>query len=355
VKRLLPCLLFCFLLSVPALALETDGLTDALPGSASEILGDASVEDAMEGGGLFRSVLDWVGGHIAEYARQAARGAGAVLAVTLLCSAAGAVSENGKPPEYILLGGSLAVFGVCAADLRSFLGEATAALGDLSDFSKALLPTLTAAAAAAGKGASAAVRYSVSALFLDVLMEIGTGVVLPGIYAFAVVSTADAALPGGAMRGPAKLLSWGCGTLLTALTTVFTLALSLSGVIAGSADRLANTAAKTAISAALPVVGSILSDAADAYLAGAQLVRGAVGLFGLAAVLAVCAGPALKLGLRYLLFRAAACIAEPFAEGRLAALVGDLAAAYGLALGLVGAAGLMLFVSISVGMGVLAG
>lgn len=347
-------LLFCVLLSTAALAVDTDGLQNAVPDSAAEILGGAGVSEAADGG-VFRSIRDWAFGHFSAYFSEAAQSAGAALAVALLCSTAAAAAKAGKTPGYALLGGALAIFGVCAGDLHSFLGEVTAALGDLSDFSKALLPTMTAAAAAAGKGASAAARYAVSALFVDILMGVGTSFVLPALYAYAAAATVDAALPEGAMGGPVKLIAWACKTLLTALTTVFTLAVTLSGVIAGSADKLAGSVAKTAISAALPVVGSILSDAADAYLAGAQLVRGAVGSFGLAAVLAVCVGPVMSLGLRYILFKAAGCIAEPFADGRLAGLLSHIASVYGMALGLVGSAGTMLFVSVSVGMGVLSG
>ena len=162
-------------------------------------------------------------------------------------------------------------------------------------------------------------------------------------------AAADAALPGGALGGPVKLMSWACRTVLAALTTVFTLALSVSGIAAGGADKLASSAAKTAITAALPVVGKIVADAADTYLAGARLLRGAVGVFGLAAVLCVCLAPALRLGLRYLLFKAAACVAEPFADGRLSALIGHMAACCGMALGLIGSAGFMLFMSAVLG------
>ena len=87
----------------------------------------------------------------------------------------------------------------------------------------------------------------------------------------------------------------------------------------------------------------------------AALLRGAVGVFGLAAVAAVCVGPLLGLGLHYLLYKAAACVAEPFAEGRLAALLGNIGTAYGMALGLVGSAGAMLFISVVLGAEVMGG
>ena len=184
-------------------------------------------------------------------------------------------------------------------------------------------------------------------------MTIGVQVILPLIYAYAAAGTANAALPSGALGGPVKLIGWICSTLLAGLTTVFTLALTLTGAIAGSADKVAGSLTKSAISAALPVVGSILADAADAYVAGAALLRGAVGLFGLAAVVCVCVGPLLGLGLHYVLFKVAASVAEPFAEGRLAALMGNIGTAYGMALGLVGSAGAMLFVSVVLGAEVL--
>ena len=346
-------LLFCLLLTAPVLAVDTDEMEAALPEAAHEILGDVTVQDAVTADGLWEQVWSWVQKTTFIQIGGAARSACVALAVTLLCSMAGALSADGKTPEYVLLGGALAIMSACAGDMRSYLAQVQSALTDLSDFSKALLPTVAAAAAASGHGAAGAARYAASALGVDLLMTVGNNAVMPMIYAYAAASTANAALPAGALGGPVKLIGWVCTTVLTALTTVFTLALSLTGVIAGHADKVAGSLTKTAISAALPVVGSILADAADTYLAGAALLRGAIGVFGLAAVLCVCLGPVISLGLHYLLFKAAACIAEPFAEGRLAALMGNIGTAYGMALGLIGSAGAMLFVSVVLSMEVM--
>lgn len=345
--------LFAALLCVPACGVDTGALEEALPESARAMLGDASVADAMAGEGFFSGLGEQVKEEVTGALSRSARSACVALAVTLLCAAAGAMAPDGKTPEYVILAGALAIFGACAGDIRGFLDQVQAALAELSDFSRALLPCVAASSAAVGEGASGAARYAASALFLDLLMTVGTSFVLPAIYAFAAVSTAQAALPAGALSGPVKLIRWGCGVLLTGLTTVFTLCLSLSGALAAHGDKLAGSLAKTAISAALPVVGSILSDAADSYLAGAQLLRGAVGIFGLGAVLCVCLGPVVRLGLHYVLFKAAAALSEPFGEGRLSALVGNIASACGMALGLLGSAGAMLFVSIVLGTEVL--
>ena len=341
-------LIFLLLAPIPAFAADAGAVEEALPPSAREILGDVTVNDAA-GSGLWHKIGDWVLDALGGRFRAAARSAAVALAVALLCSVAATLSDDGKTPEYVLLGGALAIMAVCAGDMRSFLGQAETALFELSDFSKALLPAIAAGAAAGGRAASAAAKYAASALFMDVLMTVGIKFVLPMICAYAAACAAQAALPSGALGGPVKLIGWSCSTLLAALTTVFTLTLTVTGVVSGSADKIAGSVVKSAISAALPVVGSILADAADTYLAGAALVRGAVGVFGLAVVAGVCAGPLLSLGLHYVLYKAAACVAEPFAEGRLAALLGHIGTAYGMALGLVGTAGTMLFISVVIG------
>ena len=50
--------------------------------------------------------------------------------------------------------------------------------------------------------------------------------------------------------------------------------------------------------------------------------------------------------LRYLLYKAAAALCSAFADKRIAGLIGELGGVFGMVLGIVGAAALMLFISI---------
>ena len=354
-RKALLILLFSLALSAPVLAVDTAGLEEAVPESVRDVLGELTVSDVMSGEEVFQRLRDWAAEQFSEHLCEAGKSAAAALTAALLCSVASAASPDGKMPGYVLLGGALAILGSCMGDMHSFLDQTAAALDELGDFSRALLPCVAASSAAVGQAASGAARYTVSALFLDALLLLGRRAVLPMICAYGAVSAANAALPEGALGGPAKLMRWVCGTLLTGLTTAFTLCLTVSGILTGGADKLAGSAAKTVITAALPVVGKIVADAADTYIAGAKLLRGAIGVFGLAAVLCVCLGPLVRLGLRYLFFKAAACIAEPFADARLAALLGDAASCCGMALGLLGSAGFILFVSVVLGTEALTG
>ena len=96
----------------------------------------------------------------------------------------------------------------------------------------------------------------------------------------------------------------------------------------------------------LPVVGSIIADASESVLAGASILRNAIGIFGLLAVLGTCLLPFLRLGANYLLYKAAAGLSAAVADSRITRLVNAISAAFGMMLGLVGATALMLFISI---------
>ena len=266
-------------------------------------------------------------------------------ALCLLISAASALAGEAAR-EYMNMAGCLAVAAVAFGEAGEWISAGAAAVAELHEFSRALLPCLTAAAAAGGMVTGAAARYAATSLFMDILISLTRTLLLPLAYALLAVRTAGAALGNEALNSAAKLIKWLCFGLTAGLMTVFTLYLNLSGAVTGAADAAAARAAKTAISAALPVVGGIISDAAGALTAGASLLRGAVGALGAAVVAAVCLVPFLSLGLRYLFYKAAAALASCFAEKRLAELIGEVGSVFALVLGVTGAAAAMLFVAI---------
>ena len=80
---------------------------------------------------------------------------------------------------------------------------------------------------------------------------------------------------------------------------LFTGFMAVSGLLSGHVDATALKAAKVTVSGMVPVVGGIISDAAETVLYSAGLLKGAVGTFGMLAVFAVFASPFLKMGLHY--------------------------------------------------------
>ena len=141
-----------------------------------------------------------------------------------------------------------------------------------------------------------------------------------------------------------RLLGWCIAALLKGVMYVFTAYLSLTGLLSGSSDEAAINAAKSTLSAAIPVVGGIASDASEAVLQSAKLLRATAGTFGIMAVLALALVPFFKITICYLTMKLTAAIAG-FAAGKEHAALIDASSAMGYVLGMTGSAALMLLFS----------
>ena len=106
------------------------------------------------------------------------------------------------------------------------------------------------------------------------------------------------------------------------------------------------TAQAVAISGVVPVVGGIIAEASETVLAGASVLKGTIGVFGLLGVLALCAYPFLQLGIQYLLYQLTRFLASVIGSPELCAVIKGLGGAFGLILGMVGSCALVLLISI---------
>ena len=244
------------------------------------------------------------------------------------------------------MAGTVAVAALSATHVTSCITAGSGALATLRDFSKILLPSMCAAAAASGAATSAAAKYAATSLFLDVLLSAETAVLLPLLYLYAGTVICGTTLENDVLASLSGLLRKAFRLLIIGFASVFTLYLSLTGILTGSADAAAAKAVKTAVSAALPVVGSIVADAASTVTSSAAILRSGIGIVGVVSVAAVCVTPYLQLAVHYVLYKLAAGIAESFADKRVGRLIDGFADVYGFLLGMVGVASLILFLSI---------
>jgi len=360
-KHWLIAIALVLLLSAPALALSEEELYDLqseaigtyeleqyMPEETSGLLGQLGIDSGTSFENGLSRIWDYVLGQLGGVFREAARSAAIVMVIALLAGLAGRIYEGSgeSVPDFVPLVGVLATAGVAIGSSSAFIGLGASTLQQLDTFSSALLPTMAAAGAASGALTSAAVKYAGTVLFLDILMTVTTRVIMPLIYAYIAASIGAAAFDSEGLRGAANLLKWVTGALITTIMMTFVGYLTITGVVSGSADVVTTRVAKTTISTALPVVGRIVSDAAETVLAGAAMVRNGIGVLGLLAVLAVCLLPILQLGAHYLMFKAAAGLSGTVTDKRIGGLIGNLGTAFGMVMGLTGAGAMMLFFSI---------
>lgn len=270
--------------------------------------------------------------------------------IALLCALADAVTDNKAAREGISIAACCAAASVIAGDWESGIHQALSLLEQLSDYSRASLPVIYTAAAAAGAASSAPIKYAASCFVIEVMLTLSQRLLLPLICAYLALALSACLCQNSIVSALQRLLRFAAVNAMGLLTAGFCSYVSLTGLVSGSADAAAVKAARTVISSVLPVVGGILSDSAAAILSAASVVRNTAGVFAIIAVCSLSMGPFVFLLLKMLLLRAAATLAEILPDGRLARLLEQLSSVFGMLLGLVGCDMVMLLFSLAAGM-----
>ena len=326
-------------------------ITDAMPDSAKELLEDTNkVENFTSLGDGLSGLWERTCKLLAVTVQDSLGGVVLIMSAILLCSLAEdcfGAAGGGRMLDPVPLVGTMVILLAVGSNMKSLMGLGEQTIEELDIFSKALLPTLSAAAAAGGCAVSASVRQVATVFFSDLLISLIRSLLLPLVWVFVALSAADAILPAGRLSGIAQGLHKAATWLLSGSLLLFTGYLSLSGAFASSADSLTLRMARSAIGTAIPVVGGIISDAADTILAGAGVLRQSVGIVGTLTILATCILPFLKLGVQYLLLKLSAFFAAAVAPEPLVKLLHALSSAFGLVLGMTGATAAMLLISVA--------
>ena len=341
-------LILALLLLLPLLAVPCSGAEVPSFPQVDELLEEAEgygVEgtDGLEAGA--RSILSAAGAQLDGLIRRSLRLGLKLMAVVLLCGLAEGACLEGRSGglQAVEMAGALAVTALTVSDMTVMVGLGRETIAKMDDFSGLLLPAMATLTAATGGVSGAAVRQGATVLCSSLLIRGIDGLLVPLLYAYIAACCAHAALGSDGLKKLAALIKGTIVFLLTAGLLVFVGYLTASGAIAGSADA---EAAKMTISRAIPVVGGILSDAAETVLAGAGVLRGTVGVVGMLVVLAICLTPFLQLALHYLTYKGAAALTGTVAGPRLSGLMDNLGGAFGLILGMTGSCALVLLFSI---------
>ena len=267
-----------------------------------------------------------------------------VFAVTMLVSMA--MSIPGKKNTVVEFAGILSISGLLLQNTQSMISLAGETVTKLSDYGKLLLPVMAMAMASEGAVTSSASLYAGTAIFNTLLSGGIAKVLVPAIYLLLVLAVAagatDQPLLGRLKDSAQHLIAWCLKTVLI----IFTGYMTVTGVVSGSTDAMTMKATKLTISSMIPVVGSILSDASEAVVVGAGVMKNAVGIYGMIALVAILVSPFLKMGLLYLLLKLTAALCSIFGVKSMDELIKSFTSSMGLLLAMVGAVCLLFLISV---------
>lgn len=355
VLRVLMFLPLLLVLALPASASSVEEIVeqqeqaadvDELERSAKKHGGIVDYGVSLEDG--LAELLDTGSAEIRSVIKRAVRSGVLLLLILILCSLGETMQDSfGKSKVPVVpLAGALAVTAVAAADVDSLLGLGSGAIDHMASFANVLLPTVAAVTAATGAITGAAVRQMAAVLFCDLLVNLIDRLLIPAMYGYIALSVAHAALGNDGLKRMAGMLKWVTTTVLTVVMLAFVSYLTLSGVVAGGADAATIKATKFAISSAIPVVGGILSDAAETILASAGILKGTVGVFGTLTILGICLVPLLRMAVHYLVYKLVSALSSTMGASKVCALVDQIGGAFGLLMGMTGACCLLLLIAL---------
>ena len=274
---------------------------------------------------------------------EAARTCAALLSVVLLTSVVKGFQD--APKQVIDLISTIAVAALLVKPSNALIRLGIETVKEVTQYGKLLLPVMTAAMAAQGGVTASAALYTGSAFMNALLASAVSDVIVPVLCIYLAVSIANNAIADELLKNLKVFVKWMMTWGMKIILYVFTGYMGITGVVSGTADAAALKATKLTISGVVPVVGGILSDASEAILVGAGVMRSAAGIYGLFAVLAVCIGPFLKIGVQYLMLKITAAACGVFGAKDTVGMIRDFSVAMGFLLAMTGTACLLLMIS----------
>jgi len=336
-KFVLPTILLLFCLAFPVSAAELTAPT--VPKSGEMYM----PEDTSSFGSAVLEILQKGIGAVRPDLREAGNLCFALFGIVLLVSLT--QTFPGKTGKVTDLVGVAAIGTLLLQRTNTLVHLGMETVDRLSSYGKLLLPVMTTAMAAQGGITGSAALYAGTALFDSVLSHFIARVIKPMIYVFLALAAANSAVGEDALKKLRDFVKWLMTWSLKILLYVFTGYMGITGVVSGTTDAAALKAAKITISGVVPVVGGILSDASEAVLVSAGVVKNAAGIYGMLAILSVCIGPFFRIGAHYLMLKTTGALCAVFGSKRVCGFIADYSTAMGLLLAMTGSVCLLLLIS----------
>ncbi len=340
-KRLLLILILLALL-IPTVSAseETDTLTEGLDTEVSELLPDASgtVDFWQSLKTMFFGAFEKASGTF-----KSSLGLCAVLLALLTLCSVSQMSE--KATNAIVLCGALGITALMMSEFGSMVQLAKETIEKMADYSACYLPIMASATVAGGGITSSGVLYTGTVIFSQLLMRLISTLLIPGVWFYIAVATAQSALESPMLGEIKDFVGWLISKSMRIVMYIFIGYMTVTGVISGATDATTVKATKAAVSGMIPVVGGIVSDASESLIASAAILKNSVGVFGMLAVIAICIVPFLRVGIQYLMLKVVSAVSGTVGLDAHVKLVKSFSEAMGYLLGMCGAYVLMMLIS----------
>ena len=330
-------LLILFSIAVPSYGVSFTVPT--APASAQEYMDDNS-ESFSEG--LWHIICQASKTLQPSITEATATCAGAVAVCVLISLLSGIAGETNQAVE---MAGAVCIAMMLISSANSMIQLCVHTIQEITQYGRLLLPVMSGALAAQGGATRSGALYIATAFFDTLLSSAISELLTPLVYIHICLSMVCRTFPQELLESVCAFLKWLITWSLKIILYVFTAYISITGVVGGTTDAAMLKATKLTISGVVPVVGGILSDASEAVLVSAGVLKNAAGVYGLLVIIGLWIGPFIRIGIQYLMLKITSGICLMFGTKKAATVVKDFAGTMGVVLGMLGAVCMMQLIS----------
>lgn len=241
--------------------------------------------------------------------------------------------------------GTVTIAVILFQPVNAFIQLGTETVTQISQYGNLLLPVMSGALAAQGAATKSSAIYAATVLFDSLLSTAVSQLLIPLVFAYMCLSVTCNVFSQPLLIQMQKFLKWVMIWGLKIVLYVFTGYISITGVVGGTTDAAMLRATKLTISGMVPVVGNIISDASEAVLVSAGIMKNTAGIYGLFAIISIWVAPFLQIGIQYMLLKVTSGICEMFAVKQISGIIKDFAAVMGIVLAMTGSVCLIFLIS----------
>lgn len=337
-KRVLSAVIILPLLFIyPKAALDTKSVESALPEEVREYVAvspdEANAEDGLKG--IFE-------GFVSQFGKGIRRSLGEgmiILAIGAVSSIAGMfvhTAESSVLKKASEMTAVCAAASVCINKASGMLESCAGSIDRLGIFSSALIPVYASAVAMSGSPLAAVSASSGTLIFSNILILLASEMIIPTVYFHIALSAVGCICENRTISEFSGMIKNAMLGFFKYFLMLYTVYISLSGLISSGADAAALKTAKAAISGSVPVMGTIVSDVSDTMLNGAAVLKNSVGLYGFIGAVAICLVPFAGAAAKYVVFKLLAVISSSLCRGAFSEFLASISESYSIALGLLG-------------------
>ncbi|MDP4125808.1 MAG: stage III sporulation protein AE [Bacillota bacterium] len=277
---------------------------------------------------------------------------GKLLILSVLCAVLGQlqVAFNGGVGKIAQVMAYLVLLSLALTSFQEALGVATGTIDRMVGLMQTLFPVMLTLLISMGNLTSAALFKPLIMGSLTVLATMIKTVVLPFYFLAAVLRLFNHISEQFKLSKLVGLFEFAGKLSLGGIMTVFIGVMTIQGVTGGVADSVVFRTAKYSADL-VPVVGKFFKDAVELVITSGLLLKNAVGIIALFAIIVICLGPVVKLLAMVLVFRVSAALIEPLGEKVLAESLQDMSKSLIFILVTVASVGVMFFMTVAVVIG----